>query len=78
MNLYLLGVGVISWGPLILTAVVPVGVHLCEVALFCYDEFGSGDYLWSKNSYTVTVARLWEVFRLFAVVLDLICKMNGN
>ena len=31
-----------SWGPLILTAVVPVGVLLCEVAIFCYNEFGSG------------------------------------
>ena len=30
------------WGPLILTDVVPVGVLLCEVAVFCYDEFGSG------------------------------------
>ena len=45
MNLYLLGVGMISWVPLILTAVVPVGVLLCEVAVFCYDEFGSGGYL---------------------------------
>ena len=33
---------VTSWCPLILTAVVPVGVLLCEVAVFCYDEFGSG------------------------------------
>ena len=42
MNLYLLGVEVTSWGPLIFTAVVPVGVLLCEVAVFCYDKFGSG------------------------------------
>ena len=60
-----------SWGPLILTAVVPVGVLLCEVAIFCYNEFGSGGYLWLSDSYTVTVAWLWEVFRLFAVVLGL-------
>ena len=50
---------------------VPVGVLLCEVAIFCYDEFGSGGYLWLSASYTVTVAWLWEVFRLFAVVLGL-------
>ena len=31
------------WGPLILTDVVPVGVLLCEVAVFCYDEFRSGE-----------------------------------
>ena len=59
-----------SWGPLILTDVVPLWVLLCEVAVFCY-EFGSGGYLWLSNSYTVTVAQLWEVFRLFAVVLGL-------
>ena len=41
-NLYLLGVEVTSWGPLILTAVVPVGGTLCEVAVFCYNKFGSG------------------------------------
>ena len=52
------------WGPLILTDVVPVGVLLCEVAVFCYDEFGSGGYLWLSNSYTVTVAWLWEVFQI--------------
>ena len=46
-----------------------MGVLLCEVAVFCYDEFRSGGYLWLSNSYTVTVAQLWEVFRLFAVVL---------
>ena len=71
MTGYLLGVEVTSWGPLILTAVVPVGVLLCEVAVFCYDECGSWGYLWLSNSYTVTVARLWKVFRLFAVVLSL-------
>ena len=49
------------WGPLILTDVVPVRV-LCEVVIFCYDEFGSGGYLWLSNSYTVTAAWLWEVF----------------
>ena len=32
------------------------GGTLCEVAVFCYDEFGSGGYLWLSNSYTVTVA----------------------
>ena len=68
---YLLGVEVTSWGPLILTDVVPVGVLSCEVPIFCYNEFGSGGYLWLSNSYTVTVAWLWEVFRLFAVVLGL-------
>ena len=47
------------------------GGTLCEVVIFCYDEFGSGGYLWLSNSYTVTVAWLWEVFRLFAVVLGL-------
>ena len=52
------------WGPLILTDVVPVGGTLCEVAIFCYDEFGSGGYLWLSNSYTVTVAQLWEVFQI--------------
>ena len=51
------------WGPLILTDVVPVGV-LCEVAVSCYNKFGSGGYLWLSNSYTVTVARLWEVFQI--------------
>ena len=69
MTYYLLGVEVTSWGPLILTADVPVGVLLCEVAVFCYDEFGSGGYLWLSKSYTVTVAQLWEVFRLVVVVL---------
>ena len=62
MNLYLLGVGVISWGPLILTVDIPVLVLLCEVALFCYNEFGSGGHLWLSNSYIVTVAQLWGVF----------------
>ena len=62
--MYLLGVEVTSWGPLILTEVVPVGVLLCEVAVFCYDEFRSGGYLWSSNSYIVTVAWLWEVFQI--------------
>ena len=71
MTSYLLGVEVTSWGPLILTDVVPLWVLLCEVAIFCYNEFGSGGYLWLSNSYTVTVAWLWEVFRLFAVVLGL-------
>ena len=46
MNLYLLGVEVTSWGPLMLTDVVPVGGTLCEVAVFCYDEFRSGGNLW--------------------------------
>ena len=58
-----------SLGLLILTKVVPVGVLLCEVAVFCYDEFRSWGYLWLSNSYTVTVALFWEVLRLFAVVL---------
>ena len=72
MTKYLLGVEVTTWGPPILTDVVPVGVLLCEVAVFCYDEFWSGGYLWLSNSYTVTVAQLWEVFfRLFTVVLGL-------
>ena len=78
---YLLGVEVTMWGPLILTDVVPVGVLLCEVAVFCYDEFGSGGYLWLSNSYTVTVARLWGVFQIVysstGSYTGLICKMNG-
>ena len=45
MTKYLLGVEVTSWGPLILTEVVPVGVLLCGVAVFFYDEFWSGGYL---------------------------------
>ena len=48
------------------------GGTLCEVAVFCYNEFRSGGYLWLSNGCTVTVAQLWEVFRLFAVVLGLI------
>ena len=71
-----------SWGPLILTEVVPVGVLLCEVAIFRYNEFRSGEYLWLSNSYTVTVAYLWEVFQIvFSSTwsyTDSICKMNGN
>ena len=69
------------WGPLILTDVVPVGVLLCEVAVFCYDEFGSGGYLWLSNCYTVTVAWLLEVFQIVysstGSDTGLICKMNG-
>ena len=34
------------------------GGTLCEVAIFCYNKFGSGGYLWLSNSYTVTVAWL--------------------
>ena len=41
-----------------------MGVLLCEVAVFCYDKFRSGGYLWLSNSYTVTVAYLWEVFQI--------------
>ena len=59
------------WGPLILTDVVPLWVLLCEVAIFCYDEFGSGGYLWLSNCYTVIVTWLWEVSSLFTVVLGL-------
>ena len=70
-----------SWGPLILTCVLPVGVLLCEVAVFCYNEFGSGWYLWLSNSYTVTVAQLWGVFQIVCSCtgsyIGLICKMNG-
>ena len=65
-----------TWGPLILTDVVPVGV-----AVFCYDEFGSGGYLWLSKSYTVTVALLWGVFQVVysstGSYTGLICKMNG-
>ena len=64
MTSYLLGVEVASWGPLVLTEVIPVGVLLCEVAIFCYNGFRSGGYLWLSNSYTVTVAYLWEVFQI--------------
>ena len=42
---YLLGVEVTAWGPMILTDAVPVGGTLCEVAVFCYDKFGSWGYL---------------------------------
>ena len=70
-----------TWGPLILTDVVPVGGTLCEVAVFCYDKFGSGGYLWLSNSYTVTVAQLWEVFQIVysstGSYTGLIYKMNG-
>ena len=78
---YLLGVWVTMWGPMILTYAVPVGGTLCEVAVFCYDEFGSGGYLWLSNRYTVTVARLWEFFQIVysctGSYTGLICKMNG-
>ena len=39
------------------------GGTLCEVVILCYDEFGSGGYPLS-NSYTLTVAQLWEVFQI--------------
>ena len=71
MTYYLLDVEVTSWGPLILTDVVPLWVLLCEVAVFCYKEFRSGGYLRLSNCYTVIVTRLWEVSRLFTVVLGL-------
>ena len=70
-----------SWDPLILTDVVPVGVLLCEVAVFCYDEFGSEGYLWLSNCYTVIVTQLWGVFQIgyscTGSCTGLICKMNG-
>ena len=76
MTYYLLGVEVTSWGPLIL-----VGVLLCEVAVFCYNEFGSGGYLWLSNCYTVIVTQLLEVFQSVCSCTGsctgLICKMNG-
>ena len=53
-----------SWGPLILTDVVPVGVPCVKLPYFCYDEFGSGGYLWLSKCYIVTVAWLWEVFQI--------------
>ena len=40
------------------------GVTLCEVAVFCYNEFWFGGYLWLSNSYTVAVVWLWEVFQI--------------
>ena len=54
---------------------------MCEVAVLCYDEFGSGGYLWLSKSYTVTVAQLWEVFQIVysctGSYTGLICKMNS-
>ena len=48
---------------------------------FCFDEFWVWGYLWLSNSYTVTVARLWEVFQIVCSCTGsytgLICKMNG-
>ena len=55
------------WGPLILTDVVPVGVLCVKLPYSVMVSLGLGGYLWLSNSYTVTVAWLWEVFRLFTV-----------
>ena len=54
---------------------------LCEVSVFCYDEFRSGGYLWGCNSYTVTVTLLQVGFGLACsctgLTFELICKMNS-
>ena len=42
MNLYLLGVEVTSWGPLVLTAVVPVGVLCVKLPYFVMTSLGLG------------------------------------
>ena len=42
MDLYLLGVGVTSWGPLIPTAVVPVGVLCLKLPYFVTTSLGLG------------------------------------
>ena len=42
MNLYLLGVEVTSWGPLILTDVVPVGVPCVKLLYFVTMSLGLG------------------------------------
>ena len=42
VNLYLLGVEVASWGPLILTAVVPVGVLCVKLPCFVTTSLGLG------------------------------------
>ena len=40
-----------------------------KLPYFVTMSLGLRGYLWLSNSYTVTVALLWEVLRLFAVVL---------
>ena len=42
VNLYLLGVEVTSWGPLILTAVVPEGVLCVKLPYFVMTSLGLG------------------------------------
>ena len=69
------------WGPLILTGIVPVGVLCVKLLYSVMMSFGSGGYLWLSNSYTVTVAQLWEVFQIVCSCTGsytgLICKMNS-
>ena len=70
-----------SWGPLILTAVVPVGVLLCEVAVFCYDEFGSGGVPVVEqqlHSYCCSAVGSFQIVcSCTGSYTGLICKMNS-
>ena len=69
------------WGPLILTGVVLVGVLCVKLPYSVTMSLDLGGYLWLSNSYTVTVAQLWEVFQIVysstGSYTGLICKMYG-